>query len=312
MDKFWITKQLGGGSFGTVFEARHQLTGEIVAIKHLRETFSSFEQCVSLPEVQSLSKLRHPNIVQLKDVIFEYDSVFLVFEYMQSSLLDLMMKMPTKFTEEQVRSICYQMFQGLAYIHKKGYFHRDLKPANVLVNDGARVVKIADLGSAKEIDAPPPYTDYVTTRLYRAPEVLLQSGLYGPKVDMWAMGAIMAELFSFQPLFPGQSPDDQMFKICSVIGSPTWESWPEGQLLAQNLNYQFPQLHGVGLPAMIPSASRSAIQLISSLCSWDPSARPTADEVLRHPFFVGNYKIPRAIPWRQSNILPTSNSIIFV
>ncbi|KAM1385777.1 hypothetical protein ACFX2I_032046 [Malus domestica] len=311
MDKFLITKQLGGGSFGTVFEAQHQPTGEVVAVKYLRETFSSFEQCLSLPEVQSLSKLRHPNIVQLKDVIFENDSAFLVFEYMQSSLLDLMMKRRTKFTEEEVRSICFQMFQGLAYMHRNGYFHRDLKPANVLVKDGGRVVKIADLGSAKEIDSPPPYTDYVTTRPYRAPEVLLRSGLYGPKVDMWAMGAIIAEMFSFRPLFPGESADDQMFKICSVIGSPTWESWPEGQLLAQNLNYQFPKIGGVGLSAMIPSASRSAIQLISSLCSWDPSARPTAAEALRHPFFVGNYKIPRAIPLRQSNILPASNSLIF-
>ncbi|KAM1143143.1 hypothetical protein ACFX2B_031701 [Malus domestica] len=173
------------------------------------------------------------------------------------------------------------------------------------------MVKIADLGSAKEIDSPPPYTDYVTTRPYRAPEVLLRSGLYGPKVDMWAMGAIIAEVFSFLPLFPGESADDQMFKICSVIGSPTWESWPEGQLLAQNLNYQFPKIGGVGLSTMIPSASRSAIQLISSLCSWDPYARPTAAEALRHPFFVGNYKIPRAIPLRQSNILPASNSLIF-
>ncbi|KAM1037243.1 hypothetical protein ACFX2J_031844 [Malus domestica] len=140
MDKFWITKQLGGGSFGTVFEAQHQPTGEVVAVKYLRETFSSFEQCLNLPEVQSLSKLRHPNIVQLKDVIFENDSAFLVFEYMQSSLLDLMMKRRTKFTEEEVRSICFQMFQGLAYMHRNGYFHRDLKPANVLVKDGVRVV----------------------------------------------------------------------------------------------------------------------------------------------------------------------------
>ncbi|KAM3001023.1 hypothetical protein FF2_037363 [Malus domestica] len=204
------------------------------------------------------------------------------------------------------------MFHGLDYMHKNGYFHGDLKTANVLFNDGSRVVKIADLGSAMEIDSPPPHTDYVTTRPYPAPEVLLQSGLYGPKVDMWAMGAIMAELFSFRTLFPGQSADDQMLKICSVIGSPTWDTRPEGHILAQNLNYEFPQLRSVGLSAMVPSASRSAVQLISSLCSWDPSARPTAAEALKHPFFVGNHKIPRAIPLRQSNIRLASNSLIFV
>ncbi|XP_009334530.2 cyclin-dependent kinase F-3-like [Pyrus x bretschneideri] len=178
---------------------------------------------------------------------------------MQSSLLDHMVKRQTKFTEDEVRSISFQMFHGLDYMHRNGYFHRDLKPANVLVNDGSHVVKIADLGSAMEIDSPPPYTDYVTTRPYRAPEVLLQSGLYGPKVDMWAMGAIIAELFSFRTLFPGQSADDQMFKICSVIGSPTWDTWPEGHILAQNLNYEFPQFRSVGLSVMVPSASRSTI-----------------------------------------------------
>ncbi|KAM2504091.1 hypothetical protein PS1_038047 [Malus domestica] len=102
------------------------------------------------------------------------------------------------------------------------------------------------------------------------------------------------------------------FKICSVIGSPTWETWPEGELLAQNLNYELPQLHGVDLSAMIPWASRSVIQLISSLRSWDPSARPAAAEALKHPFFVGNHKIPRAIPLRQRNILPASKPLIFM
>ncbi|RXI00967.1 hypothetical protein DVH24_001201 [Malus domestica] len=162
-------------------------------------------------------------------------------------------------------------------MHRNGYFHRDLKPANVLVNDGARVVMIADLGSA--IQSTSLLVHILLLRCCFSQACMVLRSICGQWEPSWQSFFIPASI-----------------SRSSVIGSPTWESWPEGQLLAQNLNYQFPQLHGVGLPAMIPSASRSAIQLISSLCSWDPSARPTADEVLRHPFFVGNYKIPRAIP----------------
>ncbi|TQE02956.1 hypothetical protein C1H46_011443 [Malus baccata] len=288
MEKFEMIKKLGGGAYGTVFAALHKQTGELVAIKKLNQRCSSLQQCLSLPEVQSLSKLNHPNIVQLKEVIVQHSSAYFVFEYMQSSLDNLIeTKRQTGFTEDEIRNMCYQMFQGLAYMHKTGYFHRDMKPENVLVKEGA--VKIGDLGSAKEIDSPPPYTDYVTTLWYRAPEVMLRSDRYCPKVDMWAMGAIMAELFSLQPLFPGRSDADQIFKICSVIGRPTLGSWRNGLLLARQMNYQFPQTDGFGLSATIPSASESAIKLISSLCSWDPSARPTAADALKHPFFVGNY-----------------------
>ncbi|KAM1050359.1 hypothetical protein ACFX13_032840 [Malus domestica] len=291
MEKFEMIKKLGDGAYGTVFAALHKQTGELVAIKKLNQRCSSLQQCLSLPEVQSLSKLNHPNIVQLKEVIAQYSSAYFVFEYMQSSLNDLIeTKRQTGFTEDEIRNICYQMFQGLASMHKTGYFHRDMKPENVLVKEGA--VKIGDLGSAKEIDSPPPYTDYVTTLWYRAPEVMLRSDRYCPKVDMWAMGAIMAELFSLQPLFPGRSDADQIFKICSVIGRPTLGSWRNGLLLARQMNYQFPQTDGFGLSAMIPTASESAIKLISSLCSWDPSARPTAADALKHPFFVGNYHVP--------------------
>ncbi|KAM1127734.1 hypothetical protein ACFX15_037063 [Malus domestica] len=158
------------------------------------------------------------------------------------------------------------MFHGLEHMHRNGYFHRDLKPANVLVNNGARVVRIAIRPLPTQTTSP-----LALIELLRA-----------------------------------------AFKICSVIGSPTWETWPEGELLAQNLNYELPQLHGVDLSAMIPSASRSVIQLISSLRSWDPSARPAAAEALKHPFFVGNHKIPRAIPLRQRNILPASKPLIFM
>lgn len=104
-------------------------------------------------------------------------------------------------------------------MHKKNYFHRDLKPENLLCYN--QTVKIADFGLAKERDAKPPYTDYVSTRWYRAPEILLRSPTYNAPIDIFALGAIMAELFTMRPLFPGQSEQDQMKQICKVLGTPT-------------------------------------------------------------------------------------------
>ena len=111
---------------------------------------------------------------------------------------------------------------------------------NLLVSKD--IIKIADFGLAREINSQPPYTEYVSTRWYRAPEVLLQSYIYNAKVDTWAMGAIMAELFSLRPLFPGASEAYEIYKICGVIGSPTTESWAVGLKLARDINYQFPQV----------------------------------------------------------------------
>lgn len=181
-------------------------------------------------------------------------------------------------------------------MHQSGYFHRDLKPENLLVTKD--LIKIADFGLAREVNSSPPYTEYVSTRWYRAPEVLLQSCLYSSKVDMWAMGAIMAELFTLRPLFPGASEADQIYKICSVIGSPTVGSWADGLQLASDIHYQFPQFPGVKLSALIPSASNDAVSLIAGLCSWDPSKRPSALEVLQHPFFKSCYYIPPSLRYR--------------
>ncbi|XP_071737327.1 cyclin-dependent kinase F-4-like isoform X1 [Rutidosis leptorrhynchoides] len=237
--------------------------------------------------------MNHPNIVKLKEVIRENDILYFVFEYMECCLYQLMKDRLKLFSETEIRNWCFQVFQGLAYMHQRGYFHRDLKPENFLVSKD--VIKIADFGLAREIVSQPPYTEYVSTRWYRAPEVLLQSPTYGPAVDMWAMGAIMSELFTLRPLFPGSSEADEIYKICSVIGSPTEESWSEGLEIASNINYQFPELVGVNLSALIPSASKDAVNLIASLCSWDPCKRPTASEVLQHSFFQSCYYVPPSL-----------------
>ncbi|RYQ81420.1 hypothetical protein Ahy_Scaffold1g107350 isoform B [Arachis hypogaea] len=299
-----LIKEVGDGTFGSVWRAINKQTGEVVAIKKMKKKYYSWEECVNLREVKSLRKMNHPNIVKLKEVIRESDILYFVFEYMECNLYQLMKDREKMFSEGEVRNWCFQVFQGLAYMHQRGYFHRDLKPENLLVTKD--IIKIADFGLAREISSQPPYTEYVSTRWYRAPEVLLQSYLYSSKVDMWAMGAIMAELFSLRPLFPGASEADEIYKICGVIGSPTIESWADGLKLARDINYQFPQLAGVHLSALIPSASDDAVSLIRSLCSWDPCKRPTAAEALQHPFFQTCFYVPPSLRTRAVSRTPPS------
>ncbi|KAF5938959.1 hypothetical protein HYC85_023218 [Camellia sinensis] len=283
MERYKIIKEVGDGTFGSVWRALNKQTGEVVAIKKMKRKYYSWEECINLREVKSLRKMNHPNIVKLKEVIRENDILYFVFEYMECNLYQLMKDRGNLFSEAEVRNWCFQVFQGLAYMHQRGYFHRDLKPENVLVSKD--VIKIADFGLAREISSQPPYTEYVSTRWYRAPEVLLQSPMYNSAVDMWAMGAIMAELFTLRPLFPGSSEADEIYKICSIIGTPNEIEWTKGLKLASAINYQFPQLTGVHLSVLMPSASKDAINIITSLCSWDPCKRPTALEALQHPFF---------------------------
>ncbi|KAA8521259.1 hypothetical protein F0562_011904 [Nyssa sinensis] len=293
MERYKIIKEVGDGTFGSVWRAINKQTGEVVAIKKMKRKYYSWEECINLREVKSLRKMNHPNIVKLKEVIREHDILYFVFEYMECNLYQLMKDRGKLFSEAEIRNWCFQVFQGLAYMHQRGYFHRDLKPENLLVSKD--IIKIADFGLAREISSQPPYTEYVSTRWYRAPEVLLQSPTYNSAVDMWAMGAIMAELFSLCPLFPGSSEADEIYKICSVIGTPTENEWAGGLKLARAINYQFPQLTGTHLSTLIPSASEDAITLVTSLCSWDPCKRPTALEALQHPFFQSCFYIPPSL-----------------
>ncbi|GMH65900.1 hypothetical protein TrRE_jg10789, partial [Triparma retinervis] len=232
----------------------------------------------------------HPNIVKLKEVIRENDELFFVFEFMEANLYEVMKRRERHFPESKIRNIMYQIFQGLAFMHKHGFFHRDIKPENMLVKGDT--VKVADFGLAREVRSRPPYTDYVSTRWYRAPEVLLRSQYYNSPIDTFACGCIMAELFTLRPLFPGSSEADQIYKICSIMGSPTMRTWPDGIKLAAQMNFRFPQFVPTSLNTIIPNASPEAIDLMNGLLAFDPNKRPSASKILQHPFFQVNSALP--------------------
>ncbi|CAH8632045.1 unnamed protein product [Schistosoma intercalatum] len=284
MNRYTLIKQLGDGTYGSVLLATVQETKEKVAIKRMKRKFYSWNECLNLREVKSLSKLSHPNIVKLREIVRENNHLYLIFEALENNLYELIKARTKLFQEETIRNIIWQVLDGLDFMHKQGFFHRDMKPENLLCN-GPETVKLADFGLAREIRSQPPYTDYVSTRWYRAPEVLLRSTSYNSPVDLFAVGCIMAELYTFRPLFPGSSEIDMVFKICSVLGTPSKGGWPEGYQLAAAMNFKFPQCSPVPLHTLIPNANHEGIQLILDLISWNPKYRPTAREALKRPYF---------------------------
>ena len=226
-------------------------------------------------------------------VIRENDTLYFVFEFLDQNLYQLCKDREKLLPEAKVRNIAYQMIQATHYMHKHGFFHRDLKPENMLVS--GNTLKIADFGLAREIRSKPPYTDYVSTRWYRAPEVLLRAPHYSAPIDMWAIGTIIAELFTLRPLFPGTSESDEIYKITSVLGTPSTNAWKQGLALAQNMNFKFPQFVATPLNQIVPQASPEGIDLMTELMRWDPAKRPTAASALQHPFFLVGLPVERPL-----------------
>ena len=325
MDNYEILTRLGGGTFADVYKAIEKKTRELVAIKVLKKKYNSWEKCVELREYKSLKKLQEAastssykgikNLIKLKEIIYikETGILNLIFEYMEKDLFELMKERSTikNLNENQIRSVIYQTLLGLSFMHKYGFFHRDLKPENLLVT--GEIVKIADFGLAREIRSIPPYTEYVSTRYYRAPECILKSTNYNSPIDIWALGCIMAEMYLHPtPLFLGSNEKEVFIKICSILGTPTNETWNEGIQLAKKIDFKFPKSDGCPLENVIPNASEDAIDLMKFMIKWDPNQRATANNLLAHKFFNKyNYNLNRFnnIPYEFSDV-NTSNSII--
>jgi serine/threonine protein kinase len=177
----------------------------------------------------------------------------------------------------------YQMLQGLGFMHRQGYFHRDIKPENLLVMGD--VVKIADFGLVREIRARPPFTDYVSTRWYRAPEVILRMLNYSTPVDIWAAGALMAELYTLRPIFPGSSETDQLHKICSVLGTPNERTWLDGLKQSKAVGFRLSQFVQTPFDVLVPQASINGQELLARLLAWNPLQRPDCFAAIGMKYF---------------------------
>ncbi|KAG6829203.1 Cyclin-dependent kinase A-1 [Tricholoma furcatifolium] len=211
-------EKVGEGTYGVVYKARDTQTNVIVALKKIRlEAEDEGVPSTAIREISLLKELNNENIVKLLDIVHADQKLYLVFEFLD---VDLKRYIETKnqarkpITLDIVKKFTYQLNAGLLYCHSHRILHRDLKPQNLLINEGDNL-KLADFGLARAFGIPMrTYTHEVVTLWYRAPEVLLGSRHYATGIDMWSVGCIFAEMaMQGQPLFPGDSEIDQIFKI---------------------------------------------------------------------------------------------------
>jgi len=280
--------RLGEGAFGKVYKARHRRTLEEVAVKQIKLGSRSWEEACRSTELQALKQLRHPFIVRLRELIrSQWDgSLYYIFEFLDSDLCRLVKEHTSGYDEMKSAELVRQLFAGVAHMHQHNFFHRDLKPENILLSVAEQTIRIADLGQARSLRARPPFTDYVGTRWYRAPECLLRDRTYSSPVDVWASGLIFAELLRGSPVFCGTSTIDQLYKIFLVLGHPLVE-WPDFARLAQAVRFRVPDRAGCGLLRVLPAhLSPQVVALLTEILVLVPRRRPSARKCLEHEFFA--------------------------
>mmetsp|Transcript_48247 Transcript_48247/g.109365 ORF Transcript_48247/g.109365 Transcript_48247/m.109365 type:complete len:456 (+) Transcript_48247:127-1494(+) len=303
MDDYHAIKQIGEGAFGEVFMAKHRKTDQVVAIKHIKRQFSTWDECMQLKELTALRKLKHRCIIALHEAVRHQSngSLYFVFEYMDTNLHVLIQNSNTAarqgMEEEEAGHWLRQTLQGLAYMHTNGFFHRDIKPDNLLIISKERRLKLADFGLVREIRARPPFTEYVSTRWYRAPECLLKSTRYNSPVDVWACGCILGEMLLGRPMFPGTSQFDTLSRIFTVVGAPNPDSWADGFRLAGQMGFRIPSSRPAqSMASTLGGCSIDCADLAEQLLAINPSRRPSCQEVLSiSPVVKGRRTQPTAV-----------------
>ncbi|NXG59816.1 MK15 kinase, partial [Hemiprocne comata] len=307
--RYEIKRRLGKGAYGIVWRAIDRRTGEIVAIKKIFDAFRNRTDAqLGLFPLQEFGA--HPNIIKLLDVIPAQNDkdIYLIFESMETDLHAVIQK-GGLLKDIHKSYIIYQLLKATKFIHSGNVIHRDQKPSNILL-DTECSVKLCDfglarsLGQLREDQDNPALTDYVATRWYRAPEILLSSPSYTTGVDMWSIGCILGELLLGKPLFPGTSTVNQLEQILRVVPAPSpggdsqscksclgWESHTgtfSPCFLACRRRVTFEEI----LP---PSAPPPALDLLKKLLVLDPGKRLSAEEALQHPY-VRRFHCPAREP----------------
>eukprot|EP00931_Biecheleriopsis_adriatica_P008988 TRINITY_DN110108_c0_g1_i1.p1 TRINITY_DN110108_c0_g1~~TRINITY_DN110108_c0_g1_i1.p1 ORF type:complete len:437 (+),score=99.99 TRINITY_DN110108_c0_g1_i1:90-1400(+) len=324
LKRFDVVRLLGKGAYGIVWKVREKETGRILALKRCFDAFqNSTDAQRTFREIIFLQELNgHENIVRLMNVLKaeSHQDLYVLFDHMESDLqraiaAELLLPIHVEY-------IVYQILKALKYIHSGGVLHRDLKPANVLLNSNCHV-RLCDFGLARTSAPPilitPPgekgrntykgtepeagptlLTDYVATRWYRAPELLLGSTMYSEGVDMWSVGCILGEMASGKPILRGRSTMDQLEKVVELTGKP---SDADLRPIASFSPYARQMLEALGGVRQLPSSGilfllklpEQAKQLTLSLLKFNPEKRPSAETALQDAF-VEKFHLQEAEP----------------
>ena len=300
--RFKIVKELGHGAYGIVCSAKYEdgsnRDENYVAIKKIINIFSKKILCKrSLRELKLLQFFRgHKNITCLYDLDIipnpmtgDFNEVYLYEELMECDMHQII-RSGQPLTDQHYQSFIYQALCGLKYIHSADVLHRDLKPGNLLVNADCEL-KICDFGLARGFSEDPEQnagfmTEYVATRWYRAPEIMLSFTNYTKAIDIWSIGCILAELLGGKPLFRGKDYVDQLNQILLILGTPKESTLTKiGSTRAQNYVRSLPYMRKVQYNELFPQANPLALDLLEKMLNLDPHERISVEEALEHPYF---------------------------
>lgn len=291
--KYDILQRLGRGAYGIVWKAVSRKNNQVVALKKCFDAFQNATDAQrTFREVMYLQELHgHENIVDILNVIrAENDQdIYIVTNFMES---DLHAVIKAGILEEVHKQyVLYQVVRALKYMHSGELIHRDIKPSNILLNADCSI-KLCDFGLARSVattagllyDTNPVMTDYVATRWYRAPEILLGSPYYTKGVDIWAVGCILAEMLVGKPVFPGTSTLDQLERVMTVTGVPTDEDIASVRSPFAGTMLESIRLHSDrrSLAQMFPKATPEMLDVLQRCFRFNPNKRPTAVELLNH------------------------------
>ncbi|OWB65788.1 hypothetical protein B5S30_g1119 [[Candida] boidinii] len=291
---------LGQGAYGIVALGSNKHTGQTVAIKKM-EPFDSELICLrTLREIKLLKNFKHPNIISILDIeksdtIENFTSVYVVEEFMETDLQKIIYTQ--KLSELHIQYLMYQLLKGIKYLHSCGVIHRDLKPGNILVNANCEL-KICDFGLARINNRDDKtysdnnksdtnmMTEYVATRWYRAPEIMLDLSRYSQAIDLWSVGCIIGEILLGEPLLPGDSYKSQLLLIFELIGSP---SPVDLQFIKSERSKKYisslRQFKGLSFKKIFKDSRPELIDLVSKLLVFNPNKRLDVDQAISHTYF---------------------------